>query len=255
MDISGLNTSNVTTMGKLFGGVPENVTIIFGSNFNFNTNDTELVNTSWMKSGGTSAKSTSELIALSATARAGSWSGDFKRCSLSISAVRCLSDGTESGDGQYIKIISNGQYFAVTTVHTLSIYIKRSTDTTYTLEKTVELTNSTFVDTEIIGGAYSIDNTYNVKIVLSDNYSSSTMIADISGSFHIIDARYDQKGLAFGKAAETDNEVEIVSSWKLHPHGDMEVDGDLKVEGESYILSQATIDLFNALTGNSSGGG
>ena len=163
---------------------------------------------------------------------------------INIAATRCTLDGTPDDNGTYFKIVTNGSYETISPNHTLKLYTKLQSEDTYTLNKTITLSSPAFTDTEIIG-TFS-DHTYDVKAVVEDSYTSATMLTEIASSFHIIDARTDKTGIAFGKASENANTVEIVDDWELLVHGNAKVEG--KLDGD-LKLDQSTLDLYNTITG------
>lgn len=134
----------------------------------------------------------------------------------SFTAYRCNSSGTASEDGTYIKYSFTVSYSSVNSTNksTVAIYYKKNTSSSWTSAANA-LTNSTTKTASAIiqntsGTAissFTIDSTYSVYAIVTDNYGGSTNSSTITvfGASRILNIRSTGTGIAFGKLAESDN--------------------------------------------------
>lgn len=123
----------------------------------------------------------------------------------SFTGFRALSDGTQNYDGTYLKCNFN---FAISPINNFNtkqyqIQYKLKSATSWTT-----LVNNTSVysaDTSYISGNILADvNSYDVRLVVSDYFSSVQSTIDIGTAFTILDFRSTGKGMAIGKVSEKD---------------------------------------------------
>lgn len=75
------------------------------------------------------------------------------------------------------------------------------------------------VNTKIGNGTLSADNTYTFKVTVMDSIDSSDEIRSMSSMEFTLDLLAGGKGAAFGKAAETENLLDV--DWNLKVNGDI----------------------------------
>ena len=121
----------------------------------------------------------------------------------SLSAYRCLSDGTADEDGAYMKVTVAASITSLNSKNTKSFALKYKiqTATSYTTYTTV--TNAYSVATSYIIAA-GVDYSYDIQLVATDAFETITANAVIGTSYTLIDYRNTGKGIAFGKASEKD---------------------------------------------------
>lgn len=129
---------------------------------------------------------------------------------ISFQGFRCLADGTENYEGTYIKAFVN---FSISPVNnknagTYALEYKLKTGTTW-----AALTNGAVyaLNTNIISasGLFGVDNTYEIRLSVSDSFTTIRSIFEIPTAFTLIDYHKDGKAMAFGKVCEIAEGVEF----------------------------------------------
>lgn len=127
-----------------------------------------------------------------------------------FSGFRCLSDGTEDYDGTYLNAAINYTISSVgsknTSSYTIQYKLKTATSWTTVTSGTGYTANTSIVSTS---GFLDINNSYDVKLTITDFFSSASATIDIPTAFTLIDYRSSGRGIAFGKVSERDNVVEF----------------------------------------------
>lgn len=123
----------------------------------------------------------------------------------SLSCVRCTSSGVENPEGTYLKANIN---FAIASLNnknskTWSLLYKRKSQTSWsTLSSgSVYSYNASYLSTT---GILLADYAFDIKLVISDYFSSAEKQVEIGTAFTLIDFRTSGKGIAFGKVSEQD---------------------------------------------------
>ena len=126
----------------------------------------------------------------------------------SITAERCNSNGTANPDGVYVKVIASFSYAPVSSKNGISSKKIEILGTSYT---NTSFTSGTAV---VMGGAVSVDKSYTIKVTVTDSLGQSASAqTTISTGQVTVDYKSGGKGVAFGKVAETDNQLE--SAWPI----------------------------------------
>lgn len=129
---------------------------------------------------------------------------------ISFQGFRCLEDGTENYEGTYIKALIN---------YSISP-ISNKNGNSYTLEYKLKsgtawasLTSGAAyaMNTDIISasGLFGIDNTYEIRLTVRDDFSTIRSLFEIPTAFTLIDYHRDGRALAFGKVCEIGEGVEF----------------------------------------------
>lgn len=120
-----------------------------------------------------------------------------------LSAYRCLSDGTADEEGAYMKVTVAASITSLNSKNTKSFVLKYKiqTATSYTTYTTV--TNAYSLATSYIIAA-GVDNSYDIQLVATDAFEPITANTVIGTSYTLMDFRNTGKGIAFGKASEKD---------------------------------------------------
>ena len=120
-----------------------------------------------------------------------------------LTAVRCLSNGTEDEDGAYMKVTVGASITSLNSKNTKSFVLKykQNTATTWTTGKS--WTTAYSVSESVIIAA-NVDYSYNIQLVVTDAFGSAIADSVVGTSFTLIDFRNTGKGIAFGKASEQD---------------------------------------------------
>lgn len=134
----------------------------------------------------------------------------------SIAVARCNSAGTANDSGTYAKVTYNISVAALNSKNAKSAKImwKAITATTW---NSVALSMSDYTlsgSTVIGGGALATGTTYEVKVVVADNFTTKeSAVMTVPTSFAIMN--FKAQGVAFGKLSERDKAMEIAEGFPL----------------------------------------
>lgn len=165
---------------------------------------------------------------------------------VTLTAYRCLSDGTLDEDGAYIKITFATSITSLNNANArnLTLSAKKSTDTSYTTLETHQAysANRTVVISKI--GTVNIDGntSYDIRITAQDDFSTASKTVQVGTSFTLIDFRNTGKGISFGKVSESDAfECGLPAQFKNTV--DFEKPIKYKNVGSASIDSNGTVDV------------
>lgn len=140
---------------------------------------------------------------------------------LEYSVFRCTSDGTVNDEGTYVKVSAKYTFNKLSGKNNASnlIEFKATTSGIWTNAGELTVTTSDSGDVRTVSGNKVIgsngivtDQSFDVRITLKDNFSDANGINKtiiVPTSFVIMDIKRGGKGIAFGKASETDNLLDI----------------------------------------------
>lgn len=152
-----------------------------------------------------------------------------------ILSQRCTNSGALSDDGSYIKsTVTCGCYGSKNTL-TTAVYYKKNSDTSWINANKSFKSGTAFV----FGGNISTESSYDIKYVISDAFSSLSVIDMVSTAAVVMDFKKGGKGISVGKVAETDNCFEVAQNWDLKVYGKILRDYIYPV-GSIYISVNAT---------------
>ena len=124
-----------------------------------------------------------------------------------VTSTRCDSSGTAADEGQNGLI--SFKWACDKTVSSITIKWKVSTSSTWS-STTVSASGTSGTVSKVIGSNnLSIENTYDINIVVSDSNGSSTAISSLTSLKFSIDFKSGGTGVALGKAAELNNVADI----------------------------------------------
>lgn len=150
-----------------------------------------------------------------------------------FSGFRSDSDGGENYDGEYLNLKVNFQISSANSKNakTYVIEYKLKSASTWTQLQTgsVYSMNSNIVTTQ----KFSVDNAFDVRLTVTDFFTTVSSIVDIPTAFTLIDLHSSGKGLAFGKVAEKANLIDVAL--------DAEFSGDIVRKGNKYVFSSAGV--------------
>lgn len=120
-----------------------------------------------------------------------------------LTAYRCLSDGTEDEAGAYMKVTIGASITSLNSKNakTFSLLYKTKSATSYTTSKT--WSSAYTLSTSVIIAA-SADYSYDIKVQAIDSFGTVEASTAIGTSFTLMDFRNTGEGIAFGKASERD---------------------------------------------------
>lgn len=128
----------------------------------------------------------------------------------SLTAVRCLANGTENYEGKFAKVAFNFTIASINSknANTYAIEYKAQSSTTWTA-----LTNGTgyAVNTSIISatGPFNVDSSYDLRLSITDSFGTIRSQTEIPTAFTLLDFNASGRALAFGKVSELTEGVEF----------------------------------------------
>lgn len=157
----------------------------------------------------------------------------------SFSVARCVSGGTLNDDGTFLKATAKFTYTKLSGKNTIAnkIEFKATTATSWT--NAGAITVSTSEDADVVtcsgnllfgNGGIAVDQSFDVRITLTDKFGNVTKSVNIPTAFVTMDIKRGGKGIAFGKASETDNLLDIGMNTKIR--GALEVQDAITITPE-----------------------
>lgn len=129
---------------------------------------------------------------------------------ISITAARCLADGTENYEGTYAKIAFNYAIASVNSknANSYAIEYKPQSGTTWTAltNGTGYAVNTSFISTT---GLFSVDSSYDLRLSITDSFTTVRSQTEIPTAFTLLDFNASGRGVAFGKVSEKTEGVEF----------------------------------------------
>lgn len=140
---------------------------------------------------------------------------------------RCLQDGTLDDSGAYMRVDYDVAITALNNINSKALMLKykKRSDASYTSE-TVTLTAYT-QSGHVIVANIDTNYTYDVQLVLTDDFSTVTITLQLSTAYATLNFRAGGKGVAIGKVSEREKAVEIASDWELYIGDDRVMPGAL----------------------------
>lgn len=130
--------------------------------------------------------------------------------SLSVHRCKSATDGTEDGQGEYVRVNFSAVVANINNKNTAKyqlVYTKLSTGTASS-PITLNTTSYTPTNFSYIFPA-STDSSYEVKIIASDNHNSISKTTSASTGFTLMHWNKSGTGIAFGKLSEKENAFEL----------------------------------------------
>ena len=157
----------------------------------------------------------------------------------SFSVARCVSGGTLNDDGTFLKATAKFTYTKLSGKNTIAnkIEFKATTATSWT--NAGAITVSTSEDADVVtcsgnllfgNGGIAVDQSFDVRITLTDKFGNVTKSVNIPTAFVTMDIKRGGKGIAFGKASETDNLLDVSMNTKIR--GTLEVQDAITITPE-----------------------
>lgn len=122
--------------------------------------------------------------------------------------ARCLSDGTLSDDGTYVKCTYTYSIATVNNKNTKTVYIQYLNGETWTTLTTLTAyssTNGTYTSTV----TFSANSAYSLRLYVKDHYTEAIVSKTLPTAFTLINYHNSGRGIAFGRVAQRDNAVEV----------------------------------------------
>lgn len=127
---------------------------------------------------------------------------------------RCLQDGTLDDQGAYMRIDYSITVTALNNHNSrsLTIQYKKRADQSYT---TQAITLTTYSQTGNVVIAADTNSTYDVALVLTDDFATVTIELQLSTAFATLNFKRGGDGIAVGKVAEYSKVLELAAGWSL----------------------------------------
>lgn len=191
-------------------GAPSNQTKTYGVTLTLSTTKPTRTNYNF-KGWGTSASATTVTYAAGGSYTANAavtlyavWELAYVKPRITnVSVTRCDSSGNTSDEGQ--NGLVSFSWACDETVSSIIIKHRLSSSSTWT-STTVSTSGTSGTVSQVIGSdELSIENTYDVQITVTDSGGSSSITSSLTSMKFSIDFKSGGTGVAFGKAAETDD--------------------------------------------------
>ena len=129
-----------------------------------------------------------------------------------FSINRCSSDGTSSDDGTYALVVF--KWACDKTVSSIKIEWGLADHGTYSDSINPSVSGTSGTVSQVIGSDnISTDNTYSIRVTVTDSGGSTTVKKSLSGTVYSIDILNGGNGVAFGKPAERAGRID--TAWDL----------------------------------------
>ena len=161
----------------------------------------------------------------------------------SITAQRCLADGTLSNDGTYAKVTVKASYSPVNGANTrvVTLYSSKDNYTTGTVVLASATTNDTY--TGVYGSGFAIGSNYTIRAVITDKYNTGTSIqksATLQMAQRAVNIAKYGNGLAvggFSSITNSNDTPKFECHWDGEFKNNLSVDGDISVNGRKIDAS------------------
>lgn len=130
--------------------------------------------------------------------------------SLSVHRCKSATDGTEDGQGEYVRVNFSADIANINNRNTANyqlVYTKLSTGTASD-PITLNTTSYTPTDFSYIFPAVT-DSSYEVKIIASDNHNSTTKTTSASTGYTLVHYGKDGRSIGIGKIAENTDTMDV----------------------------------------------
>ena len=132
----------------------------------------------------------------------------------SINIHRCQQDGTLDDQGAYCRVDYSVEISPLNNhnAKTLVVKYKKRSVLNYT-EQSVTLSSYTQTGYAVVPA--DTNNTYDIQLSLTDDFSTTAVDLQLSTAFATINFRAGGKGIAVGKVSEADSVFELAAGWTL----------------------------------------
>lgn len=160
-----------------------------------------------------------------------------------ISAVRCLSDGTENYDGKHGKIGFGFNISPVSNQNTSKYTLEYKAKASSEWIKLKEGTGYTLSTTLITDAVMDVDSAYDVRLSVKDYFTTITKTVEIPTAFTLLDFNASGRSVAFGKVSELSEGVEIGLDMSIYK--DVFMGGNKRSDDEKNMYFQSTAAAAN----------
>lgn len=163
----------------------------------------------------------------------------------SISAQRCLQDGTINNDGTYAKVTVKTSCSSVDGANTRTVKLYNSKDNFVAATTVLNTTDTETTYVGVYGGTFDTSTNYVIKAVIQDAYNSHNLSADLKVSERTINIAKNGNGLAIGgmstvDASSTSGLFEV--NWDTNINSNLYVDGTIYNDSVYQLMGRTPID-------------
>ena len=163
----------------------------------------------------------------------------------SISAQRCLQDGTINNDGTYAKVTVKTSYSSVDGANTRTVTLYNSKDNFVAATTVLNTTDTETTYVGVYGGTFDTSTNYVIKAVIQDAYNSHNLSADLKVSERTINIAKNGNGVAIGgmstvDASSTSGLFEV--NWDTNINSNLYVDGTIYNDSVYQLMERTPID-------------
>ena len=162
----------------------------------------------------------------------------------SFQGFRCLANGTENYEGTYLNAAVDFSVSSVGSKNTASYTVEYKLKTASTW--TALTSGSVYALKQNIisaSGLFGIDNSYNIRLSVSDYFTTVRSTFELPTAFTLIDYNASGKGIAFGKVSEVTEGMEIDLPMSINKY--IYMGGIKKSDMEKDIYFQTTEGAAN----------
>lgn len=129
----------------------------------------------------------------------------------SLSVRRCDADGTANDQGEYVQVVFSGSVTSLNSKNsaTYTLKYKKTTVTSYTSITLSDYANTYSVSNAAYIFAADSGSSYDVQIVIKDNFKTTTSTTSASTAFTLMHFSSGGTGIGIGKVAEEENLLDI----------------------------------------------
>ena len=157
---------------------------------------------------------------------------------------RCLANGTENYEGTYLNAQVNFSISSVNSKNTKSYKLeyKLQSATTWTAltSGSVYALSQNIISSS---GAFGIDNTFDIRLSVTDYFGTVTSTFELPTAFTLIDFNKSGKGIAFGKVSEVADGMEVDLPMSIYKY--IYMGGIKKTDEEKDIFFQTSDNATN----------
>lgn len=158
-----------------------------------------------------------------------------------LNVKRCDADGTENDKGEYIQVTFGATVTSLNDKNsaTYTLQFKKSADTEYTSEVLTDYSNVYSVTDATYIFAADSGSSYDVQMVVSDDFKSVTEETSASTGFSMMHFSAGGTGMGIGKIAEEENLLDVGVPLKLREG----IVSNLLWSGEWWMQATQTAEL------------
>lgn len=153
----------------------------------------------------------------------------------SISAQRCLADGTLNNDGTYAKVTVKASYTTIDGANTRTVKLYSSKDDYAAGTTVLAASNTSSTYTGVYGSGFEANKTYTIKATITDKYGSHSKSATLRVAERTLNVAKYGNGVAIGGLSSVTSSTAsglFESHWKTNINNNMSVTGNIAIGGD-----------------------